>query len=227
MHRFFNDAENGLVSRVCFCEIKNQLFADMPIWKAFSPKQLEVIERITKRLDELTYMEGNVIRGVATVDMEWLFKPLHSWLKEKLNESTQSLSGGMAHFRKRAAVNAFRYAMVCTQMYTQLREPQKQLITDFALWFAEQDLRNRLTLFEQELNLDDDMDSAQQLPQHLLFSHLKEKFTADEVRAEAARLGVKTPAKIIICIWKKAELIRKEDVYYVKLNEQINESEKK
>ena len=215
VHRFFNDAENGLVSRVCFCEVKNQTYADIPIWRPFTQRQEEVIETVPQRLDALTYAEDDSINDIVSIDMSWLFDPLHQWLLKKLDEANERVSGAMAHFRKRAAVNAFRYGMICTQLFPQLRQQHKDLITDFVLWFAEQDLRNRLALFESEIEPEEPHTYVG--PQHSLFELLGNSFTKEEVRLQAIRLGIKSQPAYIVHIWVKNHLIKKMGARYEKL----------
>lgn len=213
--RFFSDAENGLVSRICFCPIKNQQFTDLQPWKPFNDKQQAVIKKITDRLDALTYGEGDVVNEVTYTDMSWLFAPLRQWLRDKLKEAEKSINVAMDTFRKRAAVNAFRYALVCTQLYARLDKNAKQVITDFALWFAERDLQNRLALFEDRFEYSENGSSG--VKQRNLYDALPEKFTSEDVRKAASAFGIKTKTELIIHLWKKNNHIIKTDKLYVKI----------
>ena len=213
VRRFFADAENGLVSRVCFCQIKNQLFVDLPCWKPFTPKQLSVIEEIVGRLDALTYSEGDVVKGVTEVDMEWIFRPLHQWSMEKMQLAQKSANVGMDHFRRRAAVNAFRYALICTQLYPALTATSRHVIRDFALWFAEQDLQNRCELFADDMQLEEEKETK--AFQQNLYDMMPEHFMREELKMKAQRLMIKSPERTIIYLWIKRGLIRREgDVFW-------------
>lgn len=213
--RFFSDAENGLVSRICFCPIKNQQFTDLQPWKPFNDKQQAVIKKISDRLDALTYGEGDVVNEVTFTEMSWLFPPLRQWLRDKLKEAEKSINVAMDTFRKRAAVNAFRYALVCTQLYARLDKNAKQVITDFALWFAERDLQNRLALFEDKFEYSENGSSG--VKQRNIYDALPEKFTIEDVRKTASALGIKSLPQQIIHLWKKNNHIIKTDKLYVKI----------
>lgn len=213
--RFFSDAENGLVSRICFCPIKNQQFTDLQPWKPFNDKQQAVIKKISDRLDALTYGEGDVVNEVTYTDMQWLFAPLRQWLRDKLKEAEKSINVAMDTFRKRAAVNAFRYALVCTQLYARLDKNARQTITDFALWFAERDLQNRLALFEDKFEYSENGSSG--VKQRNIYDALPEKFTKEDVRKTASALGIKSLPDQIIHLWKKNNHIIKTDKLYVKI----------
>ena len=201
--RFFRDVEDGLVSRVAFCRIENQLFSDFSIWESLSRKQQTQIHRIVDRLDALTYDEEGNVRPTKMVDMSWLFEPLHQWLLGKLQEARKGWNVAMDTFRRRAAVNAFRYALICTQLYGRLDASIRQEITEFALWFAEQDLQNRLDLFQQRLNDEAPTSGGNVTQQQTLFDLLPEKFGKEDVRNLCRSLGIKSEPRYIICIWKK------------------------
>lgn len=201
--RFFKDVEDGLVSRVAFCRIENQLFSDFSIWETLSRKQQTQIHRIVDRLDALTYDEEGNIRPTKMVDMSWIFEPLHQWLLGKLQEARKGWNVAMDTYRRRAAVNAFRYAMICTQLYGRLDAHIRQEITEFALWFAEQDLLNRLDLFQQRLNDETPTPTGSATQQQTLFDLLPEKFTKEDVRTLCRNLSIKSEPRYIICIWKK------------------------
>ena len=201
--RFFRDVEDGLVSRVAFCRIENQLFSDFSLWESLSRKQQTQIHRIVDRLDALTYDEEGNVRPTKMVDMSWLFEPLHQWLLGKLQMARKGWNVAMDTYRRRAAVNAFRYALICTQLYGRLDANIRQEITEFTLWFAEQDLQNRLDLFQQRLNDEAPTAGGNVTQQQTLFDLLPEKFGKDDVRTLCRTLGIKSEPRYIICIWKK------------------------
>lgn len=156
-----------------------------------------------------------MVNEVTYTDMQWLFPPLRQWLRDKLKEAEKSINVAMDTFRKRAAVNAFRYALVCTQLYARLDKNAKQVITDFALWFAERDLQNRLALFEDKFEYSEN--GASGVKQRNIYDALPEKFTSEDVRKTASALGNKSRPDVIIHLWKKNNHIIKTDKLYVKI----------
>ena len=214
--RFFTDAENGLVSRVCFCPIRNQQFCDIPVWKPFSEKQQAVIRKVSDRLDALTYGPNDEVKPTVNVNMDWLFAPLQKWLRDKLKEAEHSVDVAMDAYRKRAAVNAFRYGMICTQLYARLDKNSRQVITDFCLWFAEHDLRNRLELFADKFEYNGEGTGT--LRNRNLFDALPERFNMDDVKRVAKLFQIRTAPTLIIHLWHKNQHIMKDGECYIKLS---------
>ena len=89
------------------------------------------------------------------------------------------------------------------------------MITDFALWFAERDLQNRLALFEDKFEYSENGSSG--VKQRNLYDALPEKFTSEDVRKVATSYGVKTKPELIIHLWKKNNHIIKTCKSYVKI----------
>ena len=207
--RFFNNPEDGLVSRICFCEIKNRLFAGRDVWKQFTKRQLETIDKAVDRLLSQTYGEDDVILPEKWVDMKWLHKPLDKWIDNVLKEARQKVSGGMSTFRWRAAVNAFRYALICSQLYAQLNEERKKLIIDFAVWFAEQDLKNRMELFAAPLE-EHLQPISQPTPKENLYALMPSPFRISDVETGCIRLGIKSQPNCIVTMWVKNDMAIKQ-----------------
>lgn len=207
--RFFSNPEDGLVSRICFCEIKNRLFAGRDVWKQFTKKQQETIDRVVDRLLAQTYGEDDMILPEKWVDMSWVYKPLDKWVDSTLQEAKETYSVSMSQFRWRAAVNAFRYALICSQLYAQLNEERKKLIIDFAVWFAEQDLKNRMDLFAAPLEAEI-ADQVKISPKENLYKMLPSPFRITDVESVCIKLGIKSQPPAIVSLWIKENMVVKQ-----------------
>lgn len=232
--KLYANTEDGMVTRVSFCEIENQEFAERPRWKKMNGVQKQVIEKYLKRMDNATYMEPLTIslqeaydvsekdfdkevpwrytfRPFTTVDMEWIYKPLDNWTNSQRKEAVKSNSTAHDTFRRRTAQKGFRLALLCTSLYAKVGKKEQKTITDFVLWWMNHDLQESLKLFEDKMNKEHDEAMNLARNNKSLFAELPEKFTKEDVVAKAMQMRVRTKAKLIICRWKQENLIEKLD----------------
>ena len=236
MPKFFKNVEDGLVSRFSFCEVENQLYAPYQPWKKIPQKEKLRIQNILNRLEMLNYttplkVDPKDFKGMKEkdfiedapwevqwqphqhIDMEWMYKPLLNWLEVQRKEAAKELNEARDMFRKRASLKAFRLAMLCTALYPKVGVKEKAVIRDFALWFADTDLRNSLMAFGQKYNERGDENKASGKKTYSVgqsvYDTLPDRFTRGELDAVVRRCGLKTPVKAVICNWKKLGMIVK------------------
>ena len=216
---FYNDPEDGLVSRVSFCPIYNQLFSDLPVWKELTPKQRATIDRILDMLDKSQYAvnrSGNEVPAPLvdiTAKLEFLKAPLLQWLNERKKESSESFDYAMDQFRRRSAVKAWRVAMVCVAIYGGKVTSQRQkVITDFALWYAENDLQELCRMYGNKM---DESVLTGSVPHATyaknIYALLPDTFTQQELKEALKKCFMKTPASQVIYTWNKDGIIEKLD----------------
>lgn len=214
---FYSDTENGLVSRVSFCNIHNQLFNDLPVWKEFTPKQQACIDRILDMLDKSQYdVKRNGDEAPAplidiTERLEFFRKPLQQWLRERKEESRESFDIAMDTFRRRSAVKAWRVAMVCVALYGgKVTTRSQEVITKFALWYAENDLQELCRMYGNKM---DESVLAANAPSisyaRNIYSLLPDTFSRQELQDALNKCSMKTPVSHIVYTWKKDGLIEK------------------
>jgi len=140
MHRFFNDLENGLATRVCFAQLPDASFSEIPEFAPYSLKEKETIIRWARRLDTES----------GTIECKPLSEAIRRWLSEKCVAASDADSYAMDTFRKRAAVIGFRAGMLCY-----LLEDRKitSRIAPFAEWVAEYVFRNQMELWGDKMEL--------------------------------------------------------------------------
>ena len=138
MRRFFNDLENGMVTRVCIAQLPDTSFSEIPVFEEYTASEREEIIRWARRLDtEVGTVECNVVKTA-----------IREWLEEKRIAALEADSHAMDTFRRRAAVIGFRAGMLCY-----LLEDHKATarIAPFAKWVAEYVFRNQMELWGEQM----------------------------------------------------------------------------
>ncbi len=228
--KFYDNPENGLISRISICPIPNQEYATIPVWHELTADEEKEIDRVLDYADALTYalddegVETIRERTDITAGIQFMCKPLEAWLEEKRLLALRTQDQALDHFRKREAVKMFRMAMVCYGCFCgEMTDESKRLITDFCLWWGEQDLQNLIDIYGEMVK-----DTA--LKHHSkrddIFAQLPDEFTAAEVEQARTKAGIGTQTKVIIYRWKIAGLIEKEDKHYRKRAKEPSPSEK-
>ncbi|MBO7497627.1 MAG: DUF3987 domain-containing protein, partial [Bacteroidaceae bacterium] len=229
LYKFFNDAENGLVTRCCFAELQNQEFASIPYFKPLTEKQQEDITKVLNRFEAMTYRRKNaqsedfIILPEQNIDsqMQPIRNALADWLEKSRIEALKAADVAADTFRRRAAVKAFRLGMVCVGMYERknLKKATLQKIADFCTWFAEQDKLQALRAFGTMLNEQQGTNPYSRGTKiNNIFANLKEEFTTGELVVAMNQSHIKSPLKIVLHNWKKRGLIQLDEKgTYVKL----------
>lgn len=233
----FPNVEDGLVTRFSFCEIENQKYAKFTAWKKITKADQLKIQNILDRLEMLNYkmplkfnpddladVKDSEFDAVVPwqpewqpfqhVDMGFMFKPLLNWLEVQRERAQKEMNDARDVFRRRAAVKAFRLALLCTALYKTVGTREKKVITDFALWLAEVDLRNSLTAFGDAYNKlsgDRPKQNCRPVTGKSLFDDLPDRFTRGELYVKATQCGLTTPVRNILYQWKQAGLIVKRN----------------
>lgn len=234
---YYKNCENGMVTRVSFCEIENQEFVSVPKWKKLNAIQRKVIEAAISRFDAQTYKEPLEFtveqalevnekefdqtvpwkynyRDFKKVDMSWIFPAITRWLeKERIQASTEQ-DFARDTFRRRVAVKGFRLAMVSTEMWPRITKVEQKVITDFILWWMDCDIDQSLRLFGKKYNelINENNADAPKQQNHSVYDDLPEVFEKTDVVSRLLRFGVRTPARKVVSLWKKDGLIKKEDL---------------
>ena len=237
VQRYYKNVEDGMVTRVSFCEIKNQEFGKFQPWKKLNAKQLEVIESFIKRCDELTYKEPLELtfedatempskdfedsaawrfnyREFKKVNMEWLFPALKKWLEDERIMASLQMDYARDTFRRRTAVKGFRLALICMALWKQITPREQKTIKDFVLWWMDYDLQASLDLFGQKYNKvinESNGNMARAKNNASLYDSLDPVFEKKDIVAQALKMGIVSPVATIVYRWMKEKLITKID----------------
>jgi hypothetical protein len=234
VHRYFKDVENGLITRCSFSDLGDQRFADMPIFKRLTERDMQIIDRFLKRCDENTYMapldfDTNRLYDIKdsdfdqevpwkyeykqrqVFDLSWIFPALNKWLANQQSGARDGMDDAMDRFRRRCAVRGFRLALLCYALYPRVGVREQALIQDFVLWFMDCDLHGIMSLWGIKYN---QMMSESSTPKvskyhNNLFVELPDEFTMQDLNVVIMKYGNTTNAVEAIHLWKKTGLIEK------------------
>ena len=120
-----DNAENGLGGRVLISELPDTRFAKMPKYRPLTDEEQEAIQQAARRLSELK----------GYVDTPRLRKAISKWVEEKRILALKNNDEVMDNFRRRAAVIAFRCAVVFHLLSGE--EHESKACVDFMLMMAE------------------------------------------------------------------------------------------
>ena len=197
MTRFFKDLENGLATRVCFAQLPDTSFAEIPVFAPYDEEEKEEIIRWARRLDA----------EQGTIECEGVSRAIATWLEEKRQQAIDADSHAMDTLRRRAAVIGFRAGMLC---YLLEDRKETKLVASFAEWVAEYVFRNQMELWgeQMERELTQAMDSQSERGSATsLLGLLPAEFTTAELIKLRTKKGqsVKLMAiKTLLARWKKS-----------------------
>ena len=142
LKRFFKDLENGLATRVCFAQLPDTSFTEIPVFAPYTDAEKEEVIRWARRL--------NAEKG--TIVCPEVGKVIADWLEKKRQQAIDADSHAMDILRRRSAVMGFRAGMLC---YLLEDHKYTDIVGQFAEWVAEYVFRNQMELWgdqmEQEL----------------------------------------------------------------------------
>ena len=202
MKRFFKDLENGLATRVCFAQLPDTSFTEIPVFAPYSDAEREEIIRQARVLDAEQGM----------VSCPQVGKVIGNWLEAKRQQAIDADSHAADTLRRRSAVIGFRAGMLCW-----LLEGHKwtKTVGEFAEWVAEYVFRNQMELWgeqmEQELTSNLEVGMERGAASSLLVLLEQEFTTGDLIRLRAQKgQSVKNSAVgMVLNRWKKTGRIEK------------------
>ena len=202
LKRFFKDPEDGLITRVCFAQLPDTSFAEIPAFASYTEAEKAEIIRWARQLDA---EKGTIAcPQVGTV--------ISDWLERKRQQAIDADSHAMDTLRRRAAVIGFRAGMLC---YLLENHKYTKTVGAFAEWVAEYIFRNQMELWgsaiEQTFKSNIEAQTERGAAASLL-SLLPEEFTAADLIKLRARKGqsVKSSAiSMVINRWRANNRIEK------------------
>ncbi|MBO7545454.1 MAG: hypothetical protein J6T19_01935 [Paludibacteraceae bacterium] len=202
MKRFFKDLENGLATRVCFAQLPDTSFCEIPVFAPYTEAEKAEIIRWARRLDT----------EQGTIECEAVSKAISTWLEEKRQQAIDADNHAMDILRRRAAVIGFRAGMLCYLLEDRIATA---LVGEFATWVAEYIFRNQMELWgeqmEQELTGALEAQQERGATLSLLRSLQTEFVTTDliRLRAKNGQSVSATSIKSLLSRWKKTGRIVK------------------
>lgn len=202
MRRFFKDPEDGLITRVCFAQLPDTSFKELPIFASYTEAEQAEIIRWARQLDA----------EKGTIACPQLSKVIDAWCEAKRQQAIEADSYALDTLRRRAAVIGFRAGMLC---YLLENRRYNKTVGNFAEWVAEYVLRNQMELFgsQVEHTFDKTIDAqTERGAAASLLSLLPDEFTAADLIKLRARKGqsVKSAAiSMVLNRWRTNHRIEK------------------
>lgn len=206
--RFYKDPEDGLISRIIFCQLPSQFGAKMPVFKKLSTFEKNMIQNTCARLnDNLCCTAEQEVVPEHIVDVAYLNKAIDRWNEHQRLESIREVSTARNVFYRRSAVIGFRAGFLAHYLYGEKtdRETKKNVIR-FALFVANYVLNSLLDKFGNTLEK-----SISGKPKEIqvdLFKQLPDKFERNDLIASVKKFQIATPVKMIVFNWKKYNYIK-------------------
>ena len=180
MKRFFKDLENGLATRVCFAQLPDTSFTEIPVFPPYTEGEKAEIIRWARQLDA----------EQGTIACPLVGNVIGEWLEKKRQQAIDADSHAMDTLRRRAAVIGFRAGMLC---YLLENRKCNARVGAFAEWVAEYVFRNQMELWgeqmEQELSGALEVLSGERGSAASLLALLPNEFTTADLIKLRARKG--------------------------------------
>ena len=212
MKRFFKDLENGLATRVCFAQLPDTSFTEIPVFAPYEEKEKEEIISWARRLDAET----------GTIECPEVGKVIGEWLERKRQQAIDADNHAMDILRRRAGVIGYRAGMLC---YLLEDHQYNDTVGEFAEWVAKYVFRNQMELWgdqmEQELSGALEAQTERGAAASLL-SQLPEDFTAADLIKLRARKGQSVKASAVSMVlnrWRtNHRIVKINETTWRKLN---------
>ncbi len=207
LKRFFKDPEDGLVTRVCFAQLPDTSFSEIPAFASYTEAEKAEIIRRARELDAI----GKGSHPVY-ITCPQLNTVISDWLEQKRQQAIDADSHAMDTLRRRAGVIGFRAGMLC---YLLENRKFTKTVASFAEWVAEYVLRNQMEIWGAQLeqiykgSIDSQTDRGVVAS---LLSLLPEEFSAADLIKLRARKGqsVKSSAiSMVLNRWRANHKIEK------------------
>lgn len=205
--RFFNDVEDGLVSRVIFAEIPSQAGKRMPKFSEFSSACEKQIDTLVERLMNMN----------KTFELQKLNNAMDEWLEMRRQDFLRTQNMALEIFRRRAAVIGFRAGMVAAACYEADNVENEhnfsyfsRRINKFAIWVANYALTALLSRFGEKMEeVQSETTPRQRTVYTDLYAEMAAKFTIDDLRKATKKYGSQSPTRQIIYRWRQNNMITK------------------
>lgn len=204
--KFYNDFEDGTITRVIFCTLPDQFGKSMPVIKTMSATNSLKVRKKIQALNDIT-MDGDEIRKEETwlTNFDFMNKWARQWCEEKQKLAVKYANREIDMFMRRSAVVGFRAGMIAWYLWGQKTDRQTQAKTiAFSQWVAEYMLWKLCKRFTVE-------QASNEVPYLSVWQLLGDTFTASDVDMALTETSYKSSAKEVIRKWKRKNLIKKID----------------
>ena len=224
---FFRRVEDGMASRFIVCHLPDNRGEAIQKETPLSIGARNRFQSLVKRAFE----EGSEKEEITFLLPKTL-AALDKWQMERIAEFDRDPDNfALDILRRRSAVIGFRAAMLAWWL---CERRETEVVTDFALWVANEVLQQQLVHFGDDMNRieRESLDKQQALEKKakigrngMLLASLSDAFTKGDVIVARKRLGFEGRVDYVISRWLKKGLVARSEIEmdsYVKIDKQSN-----
>ena len=234
LQAYFKNVTNGLVTRCCFQEIKNQEFQEVPPeWKTLNKKDRKVIDNFIEKCDRMTYtkpltydveqcysvpdkdFDSEVpwqmdFKPMITANIDWILPTIAQFNRRQCRTAMVDHDKARDVFRRRVGTRAKRIALLCTQLYEKpMTQADKRACAKWIAWWMEQDINGIMIPFGNKYTKAIEVSAPDNTPRRTLFERLPDEFSKDDIRRTADILGYSSTVKLIVSNWIKVDVVER------------------
>ncbi|MCQ2295986.1 MAG: DUF3987 domain-containing protein [Bacteroidales bacterium] len=207
VRRFYNDSEDGTMSRTFFFVLPDQFGKRLETFAPFTKAQEALLDSELERLSRVTLVDDEA-QEEHVMEMGWLNKRLDQWLEAQRLLSVKTNDRTRGTMYRRAAVEGFRAGELAYYLFKEKNTPYvRKNVSAFAVWVANMMLRGLLN----RVRLEEDTDNA--FIASVVYNALPDEFDREQLEKALAEYRFSTPSAKIIHIWSKGNLIEKDKNY--------------
>ena len=222
MRHFYNNSEDGTMSRTLFVTLPDQFGKQMPIWDKFNDAELNIVSHAVMKLYNSSIV-GDEIQNPYVMNLSFLNERIEKWIEEQRQLSVKFSDRTRNIFYRRCAEVAFRAGMLAWYLYAEM-ESKKKAVCDFAIWVADM----MLAQFLVRINISNDDVELGNLFAKQVYIELDSEFNRSQLESKLKEHGFRTVAKKCIYMWRQAGVIRSETRYgadlFIKCRKNGNEN---
>lgn len=202
--KFYDNSEDGTISRIIFVELPDQSFKDMPRWnwEKFEAKYAGLVSKNVRKLSEVTMKDDEVQPTYELQNFDFINVWAEKWLKRMQKLAKEENNRSLDTFRRRAAVVGFRAAMIAWYLYGKNTKVNRENTIAFAEMIAEQMLVSLLHRYHVS-------EVSNVIYFKNVWNRLHEEFSTDNIDELKDELNFTTTSRMIIYRWKEQNLIEK------------------
>lgn len=220
MRRFYNNSEDGTMSRTMFVTLPDQFGKKMPRWDKFDDRQRAVVNSKLTELYEVS-IKGDEVMPPTRLNLKYLNETMESWCEKQRQVSVSQNDRTRNTFYRRCAEVAFRAGMIAHYMERGTSDKRSDVVAEFATWVADKMLEQFVT----RVNLNNEEYAIGNVFARQIYLELEDTFTRSQLQAKLTEHGFKTHVRQVLSKWKTAGLIIMKERYGAQIIEK-NESSK-
>ena len=217
--RFYNDSEDGTMSRTVFVTLPDQFGKKMPVWRAFTPEEEEALDAQLKRLYNVSIIDDEV-QEEHVMELPFLNKRMENWMETQRELTIRTYDRTRNTFYRRCAEVGFRAGMLAYYLWGENNNQRvRSNVGRFAIWVANMMLKE----FVGRVVLEDDKDN---FLFKAAYNALPDEFSREQLEEQLKAFNFNSSTSDVLYRWRKMNVISKEKAYGAKNFKKTDISEK-